>query len=157
MQVMRGARVIIAGAGLAGLTAAHELAVAGAAVTVIDARDYAGGRVRTVRAFPSSQHAELGGEFIEPDHKEMVGLCKQFALPLVRVLRAGFTHRFRDATGTYHVSRTAPWDALSDALAPLVRRYKLAGGSSCADAVREMATMSLSESLRRSKASAHVQ
>jgi len=157
MQVMRGARVIIAGAGLAGLTAAHELAVAGAAVTVIDARDYAGGRVRTVRAFPSSQHAELGGEFIEPDHKEMVGLCKQFALPLVRVLRAGFTHRFRDATGTYHVSRTAPWDALSDALAPLVRRYRLAGGSSCADAVREMATMSLSESLRRSKAPADVQ
>lgn len=154
---MRGARVIVAGAGLAGLAAAHELAVAGAAVTVVDARAAAGGRVCTVRAFAAGQHAELGGEFIEPDHREIVGLCRQFALPLVRVLRAGFTHRFRDESGIYHVSRTAPWDALTDALSSLVRSYKSAGGDSASRAVREMATISLGEWLRKSKAPDHLQ
>ena len=156
MPVMRGARVIVAGAGLAGLTAAHELASADAVVTLIDARDSAGGRVRTIRTFSAGQHAELGGEFIEPDHKEIVGLCKQFTLPLVRVLRGGFTHRFRDVSGTYHVSRTAPWDSLTKALAPLIRRYKTARGDSSAGAVREMATISLGEWLRQSNAPENV-
>jgi monoamine oxidase len=55
---MRGARVVIGVAGLAGLSAAHELARAGAAVTLLDARDYAGGRVRTIRDSSAGQHAE---------------------------------------------------------------------------------------------------
>lgn len=149
---MRGTRVVVAGAGLAGLSAAHELARAGAAVTLLDARDYAGGRVRTIRDFSAGQHAELGGEFVEPDHKELLGLCDEFRLQLVRVLRSGFTHRFRDAQGTYHLSRTAPWESLADALSPLLRRHKLAGGDTSAVVIREMATMSLAEWLRRSKA-----
>ena len=150
---MRGVRVVVAGAGLAGLSAAHELARAGAAVTLLDTRDYAGGRVRTIRDFSAAQHAELGGEFIEPDHKETVGLCDAFGLRLVRVLRSGFTHRFGDAHGRYHLNRTASWDALADSLSPLIRRYKLAGRDWSANAVREMATMSLREWLRRSNAS----
>ena len=149
---MRGARVIVAGAGLAGLSAAYDIARAGAAVTLLDARDYAGGRVRTVRAFSAGQHAELGGEFIEREHKELLALCDTFGLRLVRILRGGFTHRFRDPDETYRLSRTAPWDALADALAPLVRRYTQTGGDSSADAVREMATRSLSEWLRTSNA-----
>jgi monoamine oxidase len=149
---VKGVRVAIAGAGLAGLSAGYELARAGAAVTLIDARDYAGGRVRTIREFAAGQHGEIGGEFIEPDHTEIIDLCRVFALPLVRILRGGFTHRFRDATGTYHVSRTAPWDALRECLSPLLRRYKLARGDSSSDAVRELATMSLGDWLRQSGA-----
>src|SRR5437016_104770 len=114
---MRGLRVVVAGAGLAGLSAAYGLARAGAAVTVLDARDYAGGRVRTIHGFSAAQHAELGGEFIEPDHKETVALCEAFGLRLVRVLRSGFTYRFRAADGTYRLSRKASWEALADCLA----------------------------------------
>ena len=149
---MQGTHVIVAGAGLAGLSAAHELALAGASITLIDARDYAGGRVRTVREFASGQHAELGGEFIESDHKELVALCRALGLGLVRVLRGGFTHRFRDEHGTFHLSRTAPWEALADVLAPLVRRYKTSAGDGAAAAVREMATISLREYLRQARA-----
>jgi monoamine oxidase len=65
---MHGIRVAIAGARLAGLSAAYELARAGVVVTVLDARNYAGGRVRTIREFAQGQHTELGGEFIETDH-----------------------------------------------------------------------------------------
>ena len=153
---MHGFHVAIAGTGLAGLSAAYELARAGAAVTLLDARSYAGGRVRTVREFAAQQHGELGGEFIDGDQKEIIDICRQFDLPLVRILHSGFTHRFRDATGTYHVSRTAPWDALRDCLSPLMRRYKLARGDSSSEAIREMATMSLSDWMRRSKAPADV-
>jgi monoamine oxidase len=147
---MHATHVVVAGAGLAGLSAAHELARAGARITLLDARDYAGGRVRTIRDFAGGQHAELGGEFVEAEHKETRGLCDELGLGLVRVLRGGFTHRFRGEYGTYHLSRTAPWDALADTLAPLVRRYTLARGDSSDAAVREMATLSLRDYLRQS-------
>ena len=47
--MLRGRSVIVAGAGLAGLTAAVELLDDGATVTVLEARDRVGGRVWTIR------------------------------------------------------------------------------------------------------------
>ena len=149
---MHGFRVAVAGTGLAGLSAACELACAGAAVTLLDARPYAGGRVRTIREFAAQQHGELGGEFIDGDQQEIIALCRGFDLPLVPILRGGFTHRFRDSSGTYHVSRTAPWEALHDCLSPLLRRYKLARGDSSSDVIRELATISLGDWMRQSNA-----
>jgi monoamine oxidase len=140
-------RVLIAGAGLAGLTAARELTRAGMAVTVIDARDRVGGRVHTVH-FPDGGYGELGGEFIDAEHKELRALADELGVGLVRVLRGGFTHRYRTGRG-YQVSRTRPWDALGDSLAPLVHRYKRARGRNDADAIREMSALSLREWLRR--------
>ena len=46
---LHGVRVIVAGAGLAGLSAARELEARGATTTVIEARDRVGGRVWTLR------------------------------------------------------------------------------------------------------------
>jgi monoamine oxidase len=152
VDLVRGVRVLIAGAGLSGLAAAYELARAGAAITMLDARDYAGGRVRTVRDFTDDQHAELGGEFIESDHTWILTLCEALGLRLVPVLRGGFTHRFRDRHGVFHLSRTTPWDELADVLTPLVRRYRAAAGDTSTETVREFATMSLREWLRRSDA-----
>jgi monoamine oxidase len=145
-------KVLVAGAGLAGLCAARELARTGMAVSVLDARDRPGGRVWTAR-FDSGQHGELGGEFFEPEQRETWQLLREFGLDLVRVLPSGFTHRFRDDTGRYAVSRTRPWKELADSLAPLIRRYKAANGRSGDEAVREMATMSLREWLHRQDAS----
>jgi monoamine oxidase len=98
-------RVAIAGAGLAGLSAAYELA--GALVTLLDARPYAGGRVRTIREFAWKQPGELGGEFIETEHREILDLCRGFDLLLCRfcVVRLRTDSAGRTA---YHVSRTAP-------------------------------------------------
>jgi monoamine oxidase len=150
-------RVLVAGAGLAGLCAARELAAAGCVVTMLDARDRLGGRVRTLRdGLPDGAHAELGGEFIDAGHTDIRALADGFGLPLVRVLTHGFTHRFRGDDGSPHVSRTGPWDALREVLAPLTRRYKAARGDSDADAVRELSSFSLREWLRRQDAPSSV-
>lgn len=55
-----GKKVIILGAGVAGLTSAYELGKAGYDVTVIEARSFAGGRSQTARK--GFQLTELGGE-----------------------------------------------------------------------------------------------
>ncbi len=57
---------VVIGAGIAGLTAAHELHHSGEAVTVLEARDRVGGRVWTDRAFAGIP-VEFGAVFIHGD------------------------------------------------------------------------------------------
>ena len=76
MPPLSGTSVIVAGAGLAGLSAAHDLLNLGAHVTVFDARDRVGGRVWTIRdGFVDGQHAEAGGDLIYEGHQEMCRLA----------------------------------------------------------------------------------
>ena len=75
-------------------------------------------------------------------------LVDGFGLELVRVLRGGFTHRVRPRDGDILLSRSGPWAALSDLLAPLIRRYKAARGRDDAAAIREMSTYSVRGWLR---------
>jgi monoamine oxidase len=154
---VQGKRVIVAGAGLAGLTAAHELARRGAAITLLDGRARAGGRVWTIRdGLAGGQHGELGGEFIDEHHSRLRGLAKAFDLQLVRVLPRGFTHRFRRSDGEIVVSRSGPWEALRELLTPLIRRYQAARGRDDAETIREMSTYSLRAYLREQQAAADV-
>src|SRR5438874_2591374 len=88
---LSGVSVLVAGAGLAGLCAARDLAAWGATVTVIEARDRVGGRVQTARdGFIESQHAEAGGDMIDGGQQEIHQLAKDLGLSLVRVLKSGF-------------------------------------------------------------------
>jgi monoamine oxidase len=134
-------RVVVAGGGLAGLTAAHALAARGAAVTVLEARNRLGGRVWTYRGFADGEYGELGGEFVDADQKQIRDLCRELGVSLTRVLPAGFTHRYRGDDGRYHVSRTRPWTELETLLAPLRTRPRT-----------EVAALSLREWLRRQHA-----
>ncbi|MDA0267626.1 MAG: flavin monoamine oxidase family protein [Cyanobacteria bacterium] len=82
--------VVVIGAGLAGLVAAHELQQRGWRVTVLEARDRVGGRVVTLRApFKQSQHAEGGGEYIDSlrVHPQMHHYVRKFNLRLEPVNR----------------------------------------------------------------------
>ena len=58
-------RVVVVGAGLAGLVAADELQRAGAEVVVLEARDRVGGRVWS-RRLGNGAVVEMGAEFILP-------------------------------------------------------------------------------------------
>lgn len=76
-------QVIVLGAGLAGLAAAYELRRAGHEVTVIEARDRAGGRVNTLREpFADGLHAEAGALFIPQNHALTLGYARLFGLAL---------------------------------------------------------------------------
>jgi monoamine oxidase len=77
-------RVIVVGAGLAGLAAAWELVQGGLAVIVLEARDAPGGRVRTVRApFADGLYAEAGAVLVPDTHSRVRRLAEQLHLTLV--------------------------------------------------------------------------
>lgn len=75
--------VIVAGAGLAGLSAAYELDRAGYDVVVLEARTRPGGRVYTMREpFSDGLYAEAGAARIQDSHQFTLRYAKQFGLTL---------------------------------------------------------------------------
>src|SRR6266446_10770161 len=65
----KGETILIVGAGLSGLVAAHGLREAGKRVIVIEARAVPGGRIRTVRSFDAGLYGELGAARIADTHE----------------------------------------------------------------------------------------
>jgi monoamine oxidase len=96
---LSGTRVIVAGAGLAGLVAARELEAAGAAVTIVESRERVGGRVHTIRGLPYRQHAEAGADLIESEQEHVRALAADMGLETVRILRSGFGFYGPDRAG----------------------------------------------------------
>ncbi len=76
-------RVVVVGAGFAGLAAADALRAGGAEVTVLEARDRVGGRVWSV-PFGDGAVVERGAEFILPGYEMMQSLAARLGIPLVR-------------------------------------------------------------------------
>jgi monoamine oxidase len=74
-------RIVVVGAGLAGLTTAYRLKQAGYAAQVYEASDRTGGRCWTIRgAFADGQIAEHGGELIDTGHTELRHLVQELGL-----------------------------------------------------------------------------
>jgi monoamine oxidase len=120
---MRGTSVLVAGAGLAGLTAARELGKKGAAVTVIDARDRVGGRVLTVREpFLDSGHAEAGADLIDESQTEICGLIAAVGLRTVNILSDGFAS-VRQIGPRRRIAGQRAWKDLGKYLQPEVRAF----------------------------------
>lgn len=76
-------RVVVIGAGFAGLAAADALRAGGAEVTVLEARDRVGGRVWSVPFGPAGAIVERGAEFILPGYEVMEEMAARFGIPLV--------------------------------------------------------------------------
>ena len=75
-------RVVVIGAGFAGLAAADALAGAGIETVVLEARDRVGGRVWSVPFAGAT--AERGAEFILPHDRELIATVQRLGLTLVR-------------------------------------------------------------------------
>ena len=92
-----GKRVVVLGAGIAGLVSAMELRKAGYAVTVLEARNRIGGRVLTIRGqdelaqidrplqranFSAGQYFNAGPARLPSSHHAILGYARQLAVPL---------------------------------------------------------------------------
>jgi monoamine oxidase len=116
--MVHGKRVVVVGAGLAGLVAARELSKQGADVRVLEARDRVGGRIWTLRGSGWEHFSvEAGGEFIDGAHTTLRALIKEMGLQLVRVLREGFGLALLiDGRLRVHRSQQRIWDAFRRSL-----------------------------------------
>jgi monoamine oxidase len=76
-------RLVVIGAGYAGLAAADALRAGGAEVTLLEARDRVGGRVWSVPFGEADAVVERGAEFILPDYELMEELAARFGIPQV--------------------------------------------------------------------------
>jgi monoamine oxidase len=77
-----GKRVIIIGAGMAGLVAAYELARAGHDPLILEAQNRVGGRIYTLRTFAPGLYAEAGAMRIPRVHDLTLGYIEHFGLEL---------------------------------------------------------------------------
>lgn len=76
--------IAIVGAGIAGLHAAYVLKKAGLRADVYDADTRVGGRIFTMYdLLGPGLNTEMGGEFIDTPHEDMLSLCKEFNLELI--------------------------------------------------------------------------
>ncbi len=108
MTNLSGRSVIVAGAGLAGLTAARDLEASGATVTVLEAQDRVGGRIHTIRdGFAHRQHVEAGADLIEGEQTLVRALASSLKLTAVRILRDGFGYYGMDDRGRRRI-RSGP-------------------------------------------------
>jgi len=81
-------KVIVVGAGLAGLAAAYELTLRGHDVTVLEAQGRPGGRVYTLREpFADGLYAEAGAMTFSNHYKHFLRYVETFKLPAARVAR----------------------------------------------------------------------
>jgi monoamine oxidase len=80
-----GRKVVIVGAGFSGLAAGYELQSAGYGVTLLEARNRAGGRVLTFRDLVNGKTVEGGGELIGSNHPTWINYAEQFGLKFLDV------------------------------------------------------------------------
>lgn len=84
-QPGKGKRIVVIGAGFAGLAAAHELHALGYDISIFDARDRLGGRVLSFNAankneFIPGRNIEGGAELIGSNHPAWVSYAEKFKL-----------------------------------------------------------------------------
>jgi monoamine oxidase len=77
-------KIVIIGAGIAGLNCAYQLKKSGYTAAIYEAANRSGGRMFTKSDVVAPDlYTELGGEFIDSDHKDMLQLCREFGLELI--------------------------------------------------------------------------
>lgn len=115
------AKIAILGAGLAGLNAARLLLKRGMRPTIYEASNRIGGRVSTLVNVFGPVTTELGGEFIDSGHADMLGLVRAYDLPLLDMM-GGSEPSFKDTW--YFDGRSYTDEEIVRAFMPIAGRLK---------------------------------
>ena len=75
----------IVGGGVAGLTAAYRLQAAGAKPMLFEASNRWGGRMLTIYDFYKGMFCELGGEFVDSNHENLIDLSGELGLDMQKL------------------------------------------------------------------------
>lgn len=156
MPRLQGTRVVIAGAGLAGLTAARDLESHGAAVTIVEARPRVGGRVHTLReGFARHQHAEAGADMIEDEQTAVLTLARQLRIETVPILRTGWGFYGTGARGRRRVVKApTTFRRAARLLREDIEDYKAAGSRWDSAVAAALARRSVADWMREERVDA---
>ncbi len=114
MQSSRPQKVLVIGAGLAGLTAAFELREAGLEVTVVEARSRPGGRVLTLRQpFSDGLYVEAGAKYVLGDHDVVIRFARELGVQLAPLPSAADDREMFYVRGKKVVTRADDGEAWS--------------------------------------------
>ncbi len=110
-------RVVVIGAGAAGIICARELSAKGFLVTVLEAKRYVGGRAHSIHPEGFSHPIETGAEFIHGDLPVTQSLVKEAGLSMIKVEgQSWHRHNGKLSTSQYFIEE---WDVLMEKLQAL--------------------------------------
>ncbi|MBC8097089.1 MAG: FAD-dependent oxidoreductase [Akkermansiaceae bacterium] len=116
-------KIAIVGGGISGLNAAYNLRKRGWLATVYEASSRTGGRMYSAKDLLNpGLTTELGGEFVDSTHEEMLALASEFRLEWLDMHAPGEEHLVREAyyfEGAHHTEAQ-----VVDAFRPLAARIK---------------------------------
>ena len=99
-------RVVVVGAGFAGLMAAYRIVQAGHEVVVLEARDRVGGRVWSQELIPGDPRTvvERGAEFVLDGYDVMRAVLAELGLGLADTVMSYYQREYRGGAGNYLVT-----------------------------------------------------
>lgn len=125
-------RVVILGAGTAGLTCAYRLQQSGIRSRVLEAAPRIGGRMYSLQNFfPDDQVAELGGELIDTDHTAIRYLAAELGVELIDLTYLDHSNGHDYFIDGKLYKADADWIEAFRPIAELVRRDVGADGENC--------------------------
>ena len=161
--------IIIAGAGLSGLTAAYKLQQKGFKPSIVEASKSVGGRVRTLREpFDGRLYAEAGAMAISSNDTHLLKLLHELKLPLQSISDRVNKARYRSDNRWHDINEPCSTRNLPDALKHCSvsgllqhyisksKRYQLKPDIDCSSISRDLLALdeiSLADFLRREGAS----
>ena len=136
-------RIVVAGAGFAGLMAAYRIVQAGHEAVVLEARDRVGGRVWSQELLPGDPRTvvERGGEFVLDGYDVMRRVLAELGLGLAGTGMSYYHREYRGSAGatghtTGHTTGQATAQEVSDCAAAVAAACAAAApGTSLADVV----------------------
>src|SRR5262245_20878275 len=95
----------IVGGGVAGLTAAYRLQAVGVKPVLFEASSRWGGRMLTVYDFYKGMFCELGGQFVDTGHEDLIALAKEFGIEMQTLATEGEGEDLYYFGGAFHTPK----------------------------------------------------